>query len=262
MSYKEERKLSTKDLMRKKRFNALCDKMKSAGYNVQNLFYYELGTVGLANLLSFPFAFLLVYFYLLHNADISDSAFGYRVGLLFAYLFTFLTNIRSGVLPYPIQLFFFILIYLLAISMDDAVENIPLFIITGGVLPYICSFLLFEQIHKMALAHFAKGGQEDVESVFSSGRLTSYYITLTPLSKRNYMCVALIPLVLTLFLGIAASYLSCFGLYIFAQMMIFLSGYDLLLLIRLLTHWVKGSDIQYIEHPIVCGLVAFVKKND
>ena len=121
MSYKEERKLSTKDLMRKKRFNALCDKMKSAGYNVQNLFYYELGTVGLANLLSFPFAFLLAYFYLLHNTDISDSAFGYRVGLLFAYLFTFLTNIRSGVLPYPMQLFFFILIYLLAISMDDTV---------------------------------------------------------------------------------------------------------------------------------------------
>ncbi len=258
MSNKKEKKLSTEELRHKERLDALCRKMKHEGYNVQNLFNYKLETVGAAIFLPAPFALLLSYFYVSHNADIRDSMFPYCLGVIFAYFFTFLSNIRHGVSFYPFNLFFFLLISL--VSLSGTLDNFPLFVLTCGILPYICSILLYEEIHKRVLSLFTKGGKKDVEAVMSFKRLTSFYITITPLSKRDYICVALIPLALTLFLGIIASYLFCLEFYIFAQTMIFLSGHDLWLLCRLLLHRADGDDIQYLDHPYECGLVAFVKK--
>lgn len=263
MNNDNKKKLSTKELMRRERFHSLCRAMKREGYKVRFLSCYKFATVASVISLSAPFAYMLTHFYILNNPEMDMSPMLVFVPCLFAFLMnmgrywgqTFGDNVTS----YPFNLFFFLLSYVyFYIYFYDTVDN-RTYLIIGGIISYICSMLLFEMMHKWVFSLFTKGGEKDVELVLSSKRLTSFTVTFTPLSKMDYICATLIPLALTLIIALSALCVSSFVLYIFALAMIFLSGHDLLLLVRLLTHWEKGEDVRYIDHPYGLGLVAFVK---
>lgn len=243
MTMEIEEKLAGAGKEQLKQYVATCKRMKSEGYTRQDIRYSKLTTASYLILLPLPFAMLFAYYYVTLNLYEGKQFIAYCLSLFIANMCIAIGNVTKGVTHHLFSVFLIFIVYSYAIMLQSGQNGSTDYFLGVLILSFISSVALTESVHRSLF------------SVLTNGKRKG----LLPLTKGAHLSVALFSLSLVLMIAALSLCMPGEEFYMFAQMMLYIAGYDMLVLLRLLTHRVKGADVRYLEHPSGRGFVAFVK---
>lgn len=128
------------------------------------------------------------------------------------------------------------------------------------IVSLVIGIVVHELIHGAVWGLFAENHFKAIEFGVIWKMLTPYCTCMDPLSKWKYIIGTAMPtIVLGIIPGIIAVSISSVPLCIFAAVMIFGGGGDLLIISKLLRYKTDKKDVVFCDHPYEVGLVVFEK---
>ena len=120
--------------------------------------------------------------------------------------------------------------------------------------------VIHELIHGLSWAVFAQHHWKDIEFGFMKQYLTPYCTCGVPLSKKQYICGALMPLLVLGVLPMIAGILTgSLPVLLMGIIMADAAAGDILIVWKILRYRSEAGDIVYIDHPTQAGGVIFEK---
>lgn len=123
---------------------------------------------------------------------------------------------------------------------------------------FLVLIVVHELIHGASWAVFTEHGFKDIEFGFMKQYLTPYCTCLVPLTKKQYIVGALMPLiVLGIFPMIAGILLASLPLLLIGILMADSAAGDLMIVWMILKYPSQAREIVYMDHPTQAGGVIF-----
>lgn len=164
-------------------------------------------------------------------------------------------NVMAFVLGMPIIILLFILfIY----KNQSGIYTFSIRESVGFLFLFAILVVLYELIHGLFWAIFAKNHLKSIEFGFIASSLTPYCCCKDMLTKSQYIIGGIMP---TVILGIIPAVISIFTgsvfWFVMGELMILSGGGDMTILLNLLRYKSDKKEILYMDHPYECGLIVF-----